>query len=139
MMTYLAAHKEILVWLSIVSVFTFVGSLLLIPFLAVRMGADYFMPHRDEERTLAGRHPIVRWTGLILKNVIGILLMLAGIAMLVLPGQGLLTILMGILMLDLPGKRALELRLIRLPGVLRAINHLRTRAQREPLQLPEIP
>ena len=137
MMTYLAAHKEILVWLSVVSAFTFVGSLLLIPFLVVRMGADYFMPHRDEERTFAGRHPVIRWTGLILKNVIGVLLILAGIAMLVLPGQGVLTIVMGIMMLNFPGKRAFERRLVRLPGVLRAINHLRARAQREPLQLPQ--
>jgi hypothetical protein len=137
MTTFFQSHKEILVWLSIASVITFVGSLLLIPFLVVRMGPDYFMPHRDEERTLAGRHPVIRWTGLILKNVIGVVLIVAGIAMLVLPGQGLLTIVMGILMLDLPGKRALELRLIRLPGLLRAINHLRARAHREPLQLPK--
>lgn len=137
MLTSLITHKELLVWLSIVSGITFFGSLLLIPFLVVRMGADYFMPHRDEERTFAGRHPVIRWTGLILKNVIGALLILAGIAMLVLPGQGLLTIVMGIMMLNFPGKRAFERRLVRLPGVLRAINHLRARAHREPLQLPE--
>ncbi len=137
MLTSLLSHKELLVWLSIVSAITFFGSLLLIPFLVVRMGADYFMPHRDEERTFAGRHPAIRWTGLILKNVIGVLLILAGIAMLVLPGQGVLTIVMGIMMLNFPGKRAFERRLVRLPGVLRAINHLRARAQREPLQLPQ--
>jgi hypothetical protein len=136
MTTFLQSHKEILFWLSIASVITFVGSLLLIPFLVVRMGADYFMPHRDERRTLAGRHPVIRWTGLVLKNVIGALLTVAGIAMLVLPGQGLLTMVMGIMMLDFPGKRAFERRLVRLPGVLRTINHLRARAQREPLQLP---
>jgi len=94
------------------------------------------MPHRDHEETLAGHHPAIRWTGLVLKNVVGVLLILAGIAMLVLPGQGLLTIVLGIMMLNFPGKRALELRLIRFPGVLRAINHLRARNQRPPLQLP---
>lgn len=129
-------HKELLVWLSVFSAVTFVGSLLLIPVLCVRMGEDYFMPHRDQDQTLAGRHPVLRWSGLILKNVLGLLLFASGVAMLVLPGQGLLTMLIGIMMLNFPGKRALELRLIRLPGVLRVINHLRARAQHAPLQLP---
>lgn len=125
-----------LVWFGVFSAVTFVGSLLLIPFLCVRMGEDYFMPNRDEGRTLEGRHPVIRWTGLILKNIIGVLLLLAGIAMLFLPGQGLLTMIIGIMMLNFPGKRALELRLIRLPGVLRAVNALRSRAKHPPLQLP---
>ena len=126
-----------MLWLSISSAIMFVGSLLLIPFLCVRMGEDYFMPHRDEDQTLAGRHPVLRWAGLILKNVIGLILLLAGIAMLVLPGQGLLTMVMGIMMMNLPGKRRLELWLIRLPGVTKVINHLRARANHPPLQLPE--
>ncbi len=133
---FISNHKEVIVWLGVFSAITFVGSLLLIPLLCVRMGEDYFMPNRDEERTLEGRHPLIRWTGLILKNIIGLLLVLAGIAMLFLPGQGLLTIIIGIMMLNLPGKRRLELRLIRLPGVLRAINYLRARAEHPPLQLP---
>jgi Putative transmembrane protein (PGPGW) len=136
-LTSLFQNKELLVWLGIFSAVTFVGSLALIPVLCVRMGEDYFMPHRDKDRTLEGRHPIIRLTGLILKNVIGVLLVLAGIAMLFLPGQGVLTIIIGVMMLNFPGKRKLELQLIRLPGVLRAINHLRARAKHPPLQLPE--
>jgi hypothetical protein len=132
-------NKELLVWLSVFSAATFVGSLLLIPVLCVRMGEDYFMPHRDHQQTLAGRHPVLRWCGLVLKNVIGVLVIAAGIAMIFLPGQGLLTILVGIMMLDFPGKRALELKLIRFPGLLRAINHLRARAGHAPLRLPDNP
>lgn len=130
-------NKELLVWLSVFSAITFVGSLLLIPVLCVRMGEDYFMPHRDQDRTLAGKHPVLRWTGLVLKNVLGVLVLAAGIAMIFLPGQGLLTILVGIMMLNFPGKRALELRLIRFPGLLRAINHLRARSGHAPLRLPD--
>jgi hypothetical protein len=133
----LSEHKEFLVWLSVLSAVTFVGSLILIPILCVRMGEDYFMPHRDKDETLAGRHPMLRWTGLIVKNILGVLVFAAGVAMLFLPGQGLLTMIIGIMMLNFPGKRALELRLIRLPGILRAINHLRARSGHGPLQLPE--
>jgi len=134
---YVHHHKEILVWLGAFSAVTFVGSLLLIPILCVRMGEDYFMPHRDKDETLAGRHPVIRWTGLILKNITGVLLVAAGIAMLFLPGQGVLTVVIGIMMLNFPGKRRLELWMIRLPGVLRVINALRARAKHAPLQLPE--
>jgi len=129
-------HKELLAWLGAFSVVTFIGSLLLIPFLVVRMGEDYFMPHRDTQRTLAGRHPALRVAGLFLKNLLGLILIGAGIAMLVLPGQGLLTIVIGIMLLNFPGKRAFELRLIRTPALLRTVNHLRARAHRPPLRLP---
>jgi len=133
---YLQHHKDLLVWFGAFSAATFVGSLILIPILCVRMGEDYFMPHRDKDETLAGRHPVIRWTGLVLKNLIGLLLVAAGLGMLFLPGQGLLTIVIGIMMLNFPAKRRLELRLIRIPGVLRAVNYLRGRAKHPPLQLP---
>ncbi len=135
-LTSLTHHKDLLVGLSVFSVITFVGSLILIPILCVKMEEDYFLPHRDEHVSFAGRHPVLRWVGLILKNILGLLVLLAGIAMLFLPGQGLLTIIIGIMMLNFPGKRSLELKLIRLPGVLRAINALRARAHHKPLQLP---
>lgn len=134
---FLDQHKEFFAWLVGLSALTFVGSLILIPILCVRMGEDYFMPHRDLEQTLAGRHPVIRWVGLILKNVAGVLLLTSGVAMLVLPGQGLLTIIIGIMLLNFPGKRRMELWMIRLPGVLRVINALRARAKHPPLLLPE--
>lgn len=136
MLKSLLEHKELLAWLGGFSVVTFIGSLLLIPFLVVRMGEDYFMPHRDEEQTLAGQHPVLRATGLILKNLLGVLLIAAGITMLILPGQGLLTIVIGLMLLNFPGKRAFELRLIRIPALLRTVNRLRAGAHRPPLQLP---
>jgi hypothetical protein len=74
--------------------------------------------------------------GLTLKNVLGLLLIGAGIAMLLLPGQGLLTIVIGIMLLNFPGKRKLELRLIRIPALLRTVNRLRAKADRPPLELP---
>ena len=62
-------------------------------------------------------------------------LILAGIAMLVLPGQGLLTILIGFLMLDLPGKYRVEKWLISRGRVLHAINWYRGKKGRPPLRL----
>jgi hypothetical protein len=59
----------------------------------------------------------------------------AGIAMLVLPGQGLLTILIGFLMLDFPGKYRVEKWLVSRRRLLGAINWLRRRAGRVPLRI----
>jgi hypothetical protein len=53
----------------------------------------------------------------------------------VLPGQGLLTLLLGFLLLDFPGKYALEKRLIARPRVHAAVDWLRRRARREPLEV----
>ena len=62
-------------------------------------------------------------------------MLLLGIAMLVLPGQGVLTILAALVLLDFPGKRRLERRLLLRPRLLGALNSLRARAGRPPIDL----
>jgi len=71
------------------------------------------------------------------KNGLGLVFLIAGIAMLVLPGQGLLTMLLGILFLDFPGKDRLEQKLIRQPHILKAINALREKADKPPFVFNE--
>jgi hypothetical protein len=134
---WLKENQALAGWLVGLSVFMLIGSAVLVPFLVARMRSDYFMPERQEELTLASRHPVIRWTGLILKNLLGAILFLAGLAMFFTPGQGILTLFMGLMLLDFPGKRRLELRLIRTRAIHRAIDWIRQRAGREPLQLPE--
>jgi hypothetical protein len=79
----------------------------------------------------------VRWGAIVLKNVLGIFLVLLGIVLSLpgVPGQGILTILLGLMMLDIPGMRPLEAHIIRRPAILAAINRLRTKYQRPPLQV----
>ena len=69
----------------------------------------------------------------LLKNTAGVVFLTAGVAMLVLPGQGLLTILLGLMLINFPGKRRFELALIRRRPVLKSVNWIRRRAGREPL------
>ena len=80
---------------------------------------------------------MLRWTGLIVKNLVGAGLVLAGLAMLLLPGQGLLTIAIGVLLIDFPGKHNLEGKIIRVSPVLKSINWLRRKAKVAPLELEE--
>jgi hypothetical protein len=135
MLQWLQENQTLLWWLTGLSLLAFVGTLLVVPALDVRIPHDYFAhPERPPGRW-AQSHPALRLAARVAKNVIGGLLVLVGLALLVLPGQGLLTILLGFLMLDFPGKYAFEKRLIARPRVRAALDWLRRRASREPLEL----
>ena len=69
---------------------------------------------------------------LVVRNVLGWIFVLAGIAMLVLPGQGLLSIIAGLVLIDFPGKRRFERRLLANHVVRDAMNWLRRRAGKPP-------
>lgn len=99
---------------------------LLLPVVVLRLPPDYFRHATGRE---ARRESATAWTGLtwVLRNVAGAVFVIAGLAMLLLPGQGLLTILVGLVLLDFPGKYALERRLVARPGVLRLLNAVRER------------
>jgi len=120
-------------------VLAFVGTLVLIPVVVVRMPPDYFIHPGPPSDSWRGRHPAVRTALRVAKNVLGSLLVVVGIVLSIplVPGQGFATILIGLSLLDFPGKRRLELKLARQKPVLRAINWVRSRADRPPLVLPE--
>lgn len=109
-------------------------SALIVAIVLVKIPADYFsLEHKRE--FLKDKPWLVRWGAVIVKNLIGAALVIAGIIMLIGPGQGILTILIGLIMMDIPGKRPLEARLISRPAVLSAVNNLRARYNKPPLIL----
>jgi len=115
---------------------TFAISLAIVSFIMVKIPAEYF--RKDTPRDLwSDKHPVVRFLGVFVKNLLGLLLVALGIVMSIpgVPGQGILTILLGIMLLDFPGKRDLEYRLVSRPRVLNAINKLRHRFGKESLVL----
>jgi len=122
---------EFLFWLSLAS---FVGSLIALPIILVRLPVDYFNEHHPRA-WFAEHHPVLRAMALALKNLFGVILLLGGVAMLVLPGQGMLTILIGLSLIDFPGKRSLERRIVGRPLVLLAINRIRRKFNKFPLQV----
>lgn len=130
--TWCEAHTALLGWLFVGSLVSLLIVAALLPVLVVRLAPDHFLTTRRE---LVQRGGLYRWSLRIGKNLLGLLFLLAGLLMLVLPGQGLLTILIGLLMLEFPGKRALELRLVRRPAILGFLNRMRERRGRPPLQV----
>jgi hypothetical protein len=117
-----------------VFVASFVLSILIVAVVIVKIPANYFSSHYTKD-FLPNASWITRWGATIIKNLVGVVLILAGIAMLIGPGQGVLTILIGLIMLDIPGKRPIEAKIIGRPGVLAAANKLRERYGKPPLIL----
>jgi hypothetical protein len=114
-----------------IMVVMFVGSITVLPILIVRIPADYFV--REPVRGWPTRHPALHIALVIGKNLLGIILFLAGVAMLILPGQGLLTMLVGLMCIDFPGKRYWERKLIQQKPILNSANWIRRKYGRPPL------
>lgn len=121
---------------ALVWVVSFVVSLGAITVFLVSLPPRYFLTG-PERQPLAAQHPLWRWTCRLLKNLLGVLLLLLGAALSVpgVPGQGLLTALVGLMLLDFPGKWRWERRLVGRPRVCAAINRLRAAWGRPPLVL----
>ena len=129
---------DVLIGLTAASVIGFIGSLIAIPMILVRLPADYF-DTRTPRHWMKDHHPMLRLLGLVVKNVVGVVLLLAGFAMLFLPGQGLLTMLIGISLMDFPRKRALEAKMVGQPTLLGVINSMRHKFDKPPLTLAPDP
>ena len=134
--TYMSGRS--LVWIIVFSVVTFVTSIAVTILVLIKLPDTYFKSSHGREFWVE-RHPVLRWGGLVVKNLLGAFLVLLGVVMSLpgVPGQGVLTILLGVMLLDFPGKRSLELKLVSRPKVLRTINRIRRRFDRTPLQLDE--
>lgn len=128
-----SVSSEWLIVFGLVSVATFILSLLIVPIVIVRIPEDYFSSQNKKLVRWSGINPVFRICLIALKNLAGLVLLIMGILMLVLPGQGLLTILFGIALLDFPGKYRLERRIVSYPKVLNSINWIRKKANKKPL------
>lgn len=121
----------------VLSLATLAGAAALLPQVVARLPEDHFVRSGEERREARHAWSPRRVVAVVLRNLVGVLLLAAGVAMLFLPGQGLLTILVALLVLDFPGKFRLERALVRRRWVLRALNRLRRRAGRPPLRAPD--
>ena len=123
-LSFFRDHAVLLSWLGGASFLMFIGSLIGVPLVVVRLPEDYL--HREDK--LARDWPRYLFLPfMVVKNTIGILFFLCGIAMLFLPGQGLLTMFIGLVMLDFPRKQILVRRILGSPRILRVINRLRAK------------
>lgn len=126
-----ANYHQYFVWVGIVSFVVFVASLLLTPILLGKIPQDYFIhtnQHKVEINHLG--HLII----VVIRSLVGFVLLIAGIIMLVTPGQGIISILLGLFLMEFPGKRKLELKLINHEPTFKALNWLRGKANKDPFE-----
>lgn len=123
-----------IVWIGLGSLAGFLLGMAAAAIILVKLPADYFQRHLAEHRQY--EHPARHWTWVVARNVLGVVLLVAGIAMLVLPGQGVLTVVLGLMLIDFPGKRALLRKLLTNARFLGAANRFRARFGKPPLEAP---
>ncbi len=130
-------NSDLLFLLGSLSIFVLIISVFMMVLIISFLPEDYF---KSENRNLISsvqnsRYPLLKLLVLITKNFFGVLLLLSGILMLVLPGQGILTIITGLVFMDYPGKYKFERKLLRQKGVINSINWIRSRLSKPSLKV----
>jgi len=103
----LQQYEFALFWVGIGSIVFFIGSLMLLPWMVSLIPVNYFRIHHE-----IYWHDLLRPRS-IMRNLIGLPVLLTGFAMIFLPGQGLLTIMAGLVIMIYPGKFRAERWLVK--------------------------
>jgi len=112
------------------SIFTFFASLIIIPWYIGRLPQNYFQ--QLTHTPLTKDYDIAMAAALVFRNIAGAILLISGVLMLFLPGQGILTILIGLLCMSFPGKRKLIMYLISLKSLQCSLNWTRRKLSKAP-------
>jgi len=128
------SNSGILLGLGVSSIFILVLSILGIGWFVAHIPEDYFLSSKRKPTKWQEKKPILRLVVIFGKNIIGLFLIIGGLLMLVLPGQGLLTMVTGLLLINYPGKYKLEQKLVAMPSIFRALNWIRIKAKKPPLK-----
>ena len=128
----LALQATIVVGLAVVTTAFGIAMVLWIP-------ADHFKANRPEPSSWWRTQPLLRGSGMLLKNAVGAVFVMLGFVMALplVPGPGLVFMLLGLSLLDFPGKRNAERKLLAIPSVIRFLNEVRARFGRPPLMTDE--
>ncbi len=127
-------NPGILIGLGVSSFFIFIISIIGISWFVAQIPEDYFLSVKRKPTKWIEQKPVLRLLVLFGKNIIGLSLIVGGLLMIVLPGQGLLTIVTGLLLINYPGKFKLEQKIVGIPSVFKALNWIRIKANKPPLR-----
>lgn len=128
----LGFSTDIIIFVTVLSALTFLSSLIFLPWLILAIPEDYFVEKKHQPLNEKPRSTALRLIVLPIKNLLGIILFIMGLAMLLLPGQGILTILAGLILMDFPGKFLLLRNLARRKRVLKSLNWVRRKGKKAP-------
>lgn len=130
--SYFLQNNQIFLYISGLSTIFFLLSLMGLSWLISIIPHNYFV---DKKRVslIKMKNPLIWLPIIIIKNSIGLVLILCGILMLILPGQGVLTIITGLIFLDYPGKFRFERSLVRNKLILNSMNWIRRKLDKPDL------
>ena len=135
MLEILHEYRDLFIVLAWGSFALFLISIAVIPWIVIKIPADYFGQKRRIKVSTKGKHPLLAQFLNGIRNFLGFTLIVLGILMLILPGQGILTIIIGLFLMNFPGKFKLERKLISMPKVLKSLNWIRAKANKDPFVL----
>ena len=127
--------KEMLAWVSTASGVGLLVLAIVIPWLIVKMPADYFS-HPKRYNWLDRKPAMVRIPLRILKNILSIALVIFGVIMFLTPASGLFPILFGVVLADFPGKLKLQRWILCRNSIRNSMNWLRRKFRRKPVEMP---
>ena len=126
----LKQYSYLLEYLAALSALTFIVSLVCIPLIVARLPRNYFQ-HRQEKIASLTAISLGNLALLLIRNIVGLLLFLAGVAMLFLPGTGVITMVIGIAVMSFPYKRRLLVILTNPPSVRKGLDWIRHKMKKE--------
>lgn len=126
---FIEPYQDYFYWVAIASAILFVIGVIATPFLLGLIDEDYFIKQKNYKFQING---FLHGLRIIVRTLIGLILLIAGLIMLFTPGQGLLSIVIGLSMMEFPGKHRLEWKLIQHEPTYKALNWLRNKAGKPP-------
>lgn len=123
-----------IVLISVISI----GYFVVIGYIITQMDTRYFLRKKSSSgqvhqtpQSMSLRRVMGHFASII-KIIFGLFLLMFGVAMLILPGQGLLTMLIGLSLIPFPGKNRIEQNLLSRKSVRYPLNWIRIKARKEP-------
>jgi len=124
-----------MIWLAI-SILLSLLSVVLILVVIRQMPQDYFLHSHRHALFDPVRYPNLHRFSNICRNILGAAVVLLGIAMLFLPGQGILTIIVGLMLMEFPAKRRWLAHLTASPSLRKGLAFLRQKMGKPPFLFP---
>lgn len=122
---WISDNYRVIQWVGLVSVLLFFLSLFILRCVIVRLPDDYFVIDSPASNKHSGN--LIDLALRVAKNLFGFLLIICGIILLVIPGQGLVTIVLGAWIIDLPWIIKIKRKFVYSRLVKRALNWIRSK------------
>src|SRR3569623_184057 len=135
---WMARHETALWWAATLSIVACAAGLIIAPWWAIRMPADFYLRPESSQKAAkdaVSPRPFKLWALIMVRNLIGRLFILAGLSMLLLPGQGILAILAGVLVIEFRAKHRVARAILLRPTVLHSLNWMRRKAGKPALRV----